>query len=420
MDREGGTAGAAWRFPLVVGLVLLVVFGAAHLVNRDVFETSTSDYGTYYRPVAEQIADGDGIVTSAGEPGIRYPPGYPVVLAAAIALGRVIGIGTATAALVANLFTTVGCGALLAAVARSLFGRPVAIASVAIWATYPLNVYVFTQPGSDPLFILLLLAAVGVLLPVLDGRPASWRVLAGAGALLGLASLVRPIGPAALVAVAVAIAVRSDLSRRVRLQQFATTVAALVLVVAPWTIWASSQAHELTPLSTGGPPSVADGLKLGAGDAATAGRVPMPAASREITDAAAAAPLRTGGDIARFVGDQAQERPFGLAGLLGVKAVRSWYGTESVRHEGLLALLQAAYLVVIAAGLWQVSRTRGSTGRRFAAFSLALLASFWAVTTLVLPLFWYVMPAINVALIAAGAVPLAVAARIRPPVRSSG
>lgn len=414
MDRGADGAQASWRFPAAVGLVLLAVLGVAHIVNIGVFEDNSGDYGWYYRPVAERLVDGDGLTGADGEAAVRYPPGYPLLLAAAIGAGRVVGVGSATSAVAASLVLAVGCGVLLASIARALFGRTVAIASVAVWATYPLNLYVLTQPGSEVPFLLLLLVAVRLLLPVLDGRTASWRTMAAVGAVLGVASLVRPVGPVALVAVAVAVALRTDLARRVRVQQVAVAAAALVVVVAPWTIWASAQTGDLVPLSTGGPPSMADGLRLGAGDPDTAGRVPMPASSRAVTEAATEAPLGSTTEIASFVGEQVQERPGGVAGLLAVKAARSWYGTEAVRNDGLVALVQAAYLLLIGVALARVGRRAGATGRRFSWFAAALLAVSWLVTALVLPLFWYVMPAINVALIAAGAVPVAVAARLMP------
>src|SRR5215471_2667602 len=44
--------------------------------------TENTDFVYYYAPVAHNILDGRGIVSSDGSPAIRYPPGYPFVLTA--------------------------------------------------------------------------------------------------------------------------------------------------------------------------------------------------------------------------------------------------------------------------------------------------------------------------------------------------
>jgi len=59
----------------------LVVFLFQTLLPVEFRVNESSDYLSFYEPVARRILDGDGMVHADGTPAMIYPPGYSLVLA---------------------------------------------------------------------------------------------------------------------------------------------------------------------------------------------------------------------------------------------------------------------------------------------------------------------------------------------------
>jgi hypothetical protein len=185
----------------------------------------------------------------AGEP-LSWPgrtPGYPAWLAA---LHR---LGGHSYDFIAYAQTLAGAAVvpLTYVLARRLFGVPAALGAAALAAVSHPLVYQATLLQSEVLFtplVLLVVFALDSALAAADaGRPATGRV-AWAGALVGLADMVRPtliLFPAFAALVLVA---RLGVRRGARYA--AVYAAAVALVVAPWTARNWQRYHVLLPLAT--------------------------------------------------------------------------------------------------------------------------------------------------------------------------
>jgi len=73
-------------FALAIHLIFLAL-----LPNRWSQNEST-DFFLFYEPVAHNLIEGKGLVTSDGHPALRYPPGYPLILAGLIESARITGL----------------------------------------------------------------------------------------------------------------------------------------------------------------------------------------------------------------------------------------------------------------------------------------------------------------------------------------
>src|SRR5215470_17806807 len=60
------------------------------VLNTNIKESA--DYRDFYEPVARRILQGRGPVQDDGSPMIRYPPGYPFLLAGAFAGSHAVGV----------------------------------------------------------------------------------------------------------------------------------------------------------------------------------------------------------------------------------------------------------------------------------------------------------------------------------------
>ena len=143
-------------FLATVGMVLL--FWA--LVPGGWTEEEATDYRSFYLPVAQNLAEGRGLVTSEGDPAVRYPLGFPLLLAGLFGSARwtgtpevlwlqgftLLAMGWAAVGLCGLAWMVVGeCGALVAA---------------GLWMTYPFNLWLTKQPNSELLFLPLFYGAL--------------------------------------------------------------------------------------------------------------------------------------------------------------------------------------------------------------------------------------------------------------------
>lgn len=208
-------------------LLLAAVLGAAAAIRLAFLQAGppvflTPDSDDYLRP-AYDLAHGLGF-----DPELRRTPLYPLVIAAVLASGGTL----ATVALVQHAL-----GALTAAatygLGRATFG-PLAglLAGFAVALSGPLLIYEHYLMA-ESLFTLVLTAAL-LLLVVAVKRPTP-SLLVAAGAAIGLASLTRPVGQAALL-IALGLPFLLGLPRvRQGARHSGLIALGVVLVLLPWT-----------------------------------------------------------------------------------------------------------------------------------------------------------------------------------------
>jgi hypothetical protein len=194
---------------------------------------------TAYLGAAEGLVDGAGY-TRFGAPSAYYPPGYPLLLAGAMAIVRTVweASGPTVAGLVNVVVTAVAIGAT-AVVARRLVDTTAARWVAWLAALLPGSVVAAASALTEPAYI----ALVAVGLVALVGPDGSLRTSAElvggralapvvmAGAAWGLAVLVRPVLLLGLPVLVVA----SGWGRGIRGRVAAGVLCAVVLaVLAPW------------------------------------------------------------------------------------------------------------------------------------------------------------------------------------------
>lgn len=160
--------------------------------------------------------------------GALRTPGYPVLVAVAYFL-----FGVAPwPVLLLQVFMGAGAVLLLYALAKGLFSRRVALLAAFLYAVEPHTVMYCSTLLTDTLFAFLFLASVVVLLRGLRDKRV-WLV-AGAGLLLGLATLVRPVVQFFPAVAAAIVVIYAGLKWRFRVLAVASLLAAFVLAISPW------------------------------------------------------------------------------------------------------------------------------------------------------------------------------------------
>jgi hypothetical protein len=402
-----------------VAVLLVSAAGLAFraLLPADLAENTSSDVTTFHEPVARRLADGHGLTTPDGEPALRHPPGYPVLLAGAQTVSTAVGGSEDDASGAVAVLCAGAAGALLWLIGERAAGRRAAWVGVVAWALYPVQLWLAKQPNTELPYLVLLYGAVLVAIRAPLDRPVTWVRAAGVGGLVAAATLVRPAG-LALIVPFVLLVWRWDATQpaRVGAARAGTVAAAFLALLLPWSLWASQQAGHPVVVADAVGVNVVEGLSFGIDRADEADDLTAPAGVRQLAEASHAfeAGRPSDGEVWAHVGDQATEEPAAFSQLVLLKAVRSWYGSESGRWEAGAALLQAAVLAAVSAGgvlLWR----SGRIGRRYTALVTALVAVAWLTTVAVHSLLRHMVPVLGLGFPLLAVAALAAADRLRSP-----
>jgi hypothetical protein len=182
---------------------------------------------------------------------------------------------------------------------------------------------------------------------------------------------------------------RSNERIRYRLAFLLIFLCGILIPVLPWEIWAYYQTGEVILLSTGGPPSIMDGLTFAVNSKGYRPDFQFPGTVRTVmTDLDAQGYyLNSFPTILKAVWVEFQQQPVGMVHLFILKGLRSWYATDSGRGEIQSILIQIPYLALLISSFWLCWREKTN---RFLALTIGMLILyFWGMTTLVLSILRY-------------------------------
>ena len=208
----------------------------------------------YYFERAGELAAGQGYISPEGQPTAFWPPGWPLALSLAFkAFGASVPV--------VGLFNLVFAGfsaALLLLLARRITGSELAARlALLLIALYPNNAAYVPLALTEVFYTALLLAICWLLV-----EQRHWLCLAGAGLLLGLATLVKAqtlvvvplvLGIALLRAPKFWAAVPETIAKGLALGAFAA------LVIAPWSLRNERVLGQVVLVSTNGGVTLATG-----------------------------------------------------------------------------------------------------------------------------------------------------------------
>ena len=352
-----------------------------------------TDYFAYYEPVARNLLAGNGL-TLDGNPDVSHPPGYSLALAGVFKFSQVLQVSDAHA-LAAFAALCMGLVSVLVfSFARTMWGTLSGIIASALWMTYPFALWLTKQPNSELPFMVVFYGGLLLFWHAVARRIDAWPIYAICGFLFGLAMLIRPfaIGIGLTMAIVVWL-VRPSLSKHSRLLVMIALLIGNTAAVLPWEIWAYSQTGKVILLGTGGAGGIRDGLTFGAErkDYREEGNY-SPAVSEVMSDfrenLKGTKSLR---EVVGAVATETRAHPLGVAKLFLLKVARSWYGTDSLRKEAWILLLQLTYLFPL---IWCVRKVwlQGGMRRRFALGVLVMVMYFWAMSVIGTSLLRYTVP----------------------------
>lgn len=219
----------------------------------------------FYDLFGDIMADGGGYTRPTGEAFAYYPVGYPATVAGLKKATDLIGAerSTFSVKMMNGMFGAITV-VLLYLLASRLIDRRVGVASAALLALFPSQIFYTGTILSEPLFTMLFMAGLLVLLwrPwSRDGMP--YPQLFAAGAVLSAATMTRGI-TLLLPLLLLAVWLFYLHSKKRAFLQAGVMFAGIALLVVPWSIRNSIQFGELVGPST----NVGDDLCIGNFDGA--------------------------------------------------------------------------------------------------------------------------------------------------------
>lgn len=382
---------------LVLGFWAVAPSGARAITNPD--------YLTFYAPVAERLLDGRGYTLPDGQPAMRYPPGYPAYIAVAMLLTRTGLADLSASVVILNALCIALTSLIILDLSARLWPPRIAVACALAFAAYPITLWLTKQPNSEVPFLLPLSGSLAAYVRAVESRgPPAWGFAALTGLLCGVAMLIRPIAIGLGLVYAALLFVRAaPRFRSSSLLLAGIVVTANLVTVLPWEIWLHRHSSRILLLSNNGPASITDGLSYGAptGRSGRDLQVTWPRPDSAVTALmtrlnAQRSVLTSLGSIGRALRDESTSATGAVVRLMGLKAVRSWYGTYSGRLELQILLMQ---LFAVPFGIWCAIRAlRGPRrGQEYAIAVLAILGYTWGMTIVGLSIVRYLAPSMLLA-----------------------
>ena len=379
-------------------------------------EKPCSDCSGWYFPVAENLADGSGLVVGDQKrPALDRPPGQVLLLSA---LFRVVPsdlVNREMTVYAYNIFLLAISAVLLFNISRSFWGIKGGKITAAFWTTSPFVLWFLNQPYSEVPFFVALYFGVWVILRA-GCAPNLLCQLILVGVSLGIATLIRPIGFALLVPFLIVFWIMArDQMWKIRVIGFALILFGYVAILAPWHVYLYDQKDALVFLSDGthGHRSVVEGFIFGIkSEEYKEGLDLHPKVKKFMHDMYESVYLHNN-DVGMFT-------KYGPSGLYDVrsaaaiiqiawerfaadpslgwrffwlKVTRSWYGTDSHRNEDVSMICMSVYLLVAGLGLWMTVRDRRT--RALGVFTVLLTLYFWSFAIVFTPLVRYMIPALG-------------------------
>jgi 4-amino-4-deoxy-L-arabinose transferase-like glycosyltransferase len=290
---------------------------------------------------------------------------------------------------------------LLYQLARVIWGARPALATAAIWMTYPFALWLTRQPNSEVPFMIILYGALLLCLRTLVCQPRHWLSYGVVGLLLGGAMLIRPIaiGLGFVLGGLLWVGARR-MDRRARLRAVTLVLLGNLVAILPWEAWMYARTGQLVPLSTGGTPSMRDGLTFAVNKKGFRQGIAVAPDVKELMQEIQQQydTLTSFGAVVAALQEQWQKRPIAVVKLYALKLARSWYGTDSQRWEKPILWIQLLYVSVL---LWSsvVAWKQSGWARQLTIGVWLIVFYFWGMNLISLPLLRYTVPMAGLAFV---------------------
>lgn len=368
----------------------------------------SSDYSSFYEPVARNIIAGKGYTRDGSSFEAFYPPGYPLILAAQFSISKAVSIPEPLVLQIFIVIFTAFSVIFLFDLARRFSNTKSALLVALVWMTYPFLLWLTKQSNSELAFMAILFGACDLFFSVFYFFIKKEYLLILAGLLFGFAMLVRPIAVFFPIVLIIAILV-TQISTPIfkKLIKIGIFLIGILAAVLPWEIYAYSNTGKIVFLSDNSSIAMRGGLVFAVSDDEYKQKVNVPEDVQNLM-----VEIRQNYNnltstfaIVDYLKVKLSEEPVAVIKLFGIKALRSWYATDSQRLEKYIVIIQIPYLLLILISSW-FSWKKGGAARSLLIGIWLLTFCNWVMNIAVTSTLRYMVPIIGLLFVTIAQIPL--------------
>jgi 4-amino-4-deoxy-L-arabinose transferase-like glycosyltransferase len=357
-------------------------------------QNDSRDYITFYEPVARNILNGSGFLLEDATPAIRYPPGFPIILAGIFGLSQTLGLPESTIYSVFVLLCMGISSSLLFLLSVKVWGLQGGWISTFIFMTYPFGLWLTKQPNSEIPFMVVFYASIYLFWLGMKKQKNPVLLLAISGVLAGIAMLIRPIA-ICVGFIFFGLLLVLDKKRPFFLRFFLGAVLILgnILTILPWETWVFNHTGQAILLSTGSATSIKDGLTFAVESKNYNKIISLPGDVIQLQKEFALEKdsMKHLGGIFATVENHFFKEPLTVIKFFLIKTVRSWYGTDTGSMELPTFFIQLFYIsIILLSMVILLHRTAKKLDLLILVWSFVFY--FWLMTIVVLSILRYMVP----------------------------
>jgi 4-amino-4-deoxy-L-arabinose transferase-like glycosyltransferase len=400
---------------LILPIIITCLFwrlAPSSLLNND-----ETDYTQFYLPVAQNILHGKGI-SFDGRIALEYPPGYPLILAATLAIVKPLHCSD----MVLIPLCLSLCALLIFMMAKIFWDPARALLASVAWCFYPFVYWAGMKQASEIPFMVVFYAGILCFLKGWRSSDHAKRLFFACGALFGVSMLIRPIAIGVGVLIALTMLFWRERRFGKRIVFAACVIIGNIIAVLPWEAWVYHKTHEVVMLCKGRDSfSIYDGLTFAVWNPAGYRQgTPVPRDVEQFMKTLLAKyppEATTTRRLFSIISAEFRHHPATVIKLFLIKAARSWYGTNSNRFEKIILLYQLIFMtmLVIAGTVFWRSRPQA---RFIVVVGAVFLFYFWGMSIMVLSIIRYLVPMLGLLLLLFPAIPIGSSSSFPKAVRS--
>ena len=354
---------------LLAGMAVMIVILFWVVVPDRLKENQGTDFVNFYYPVARNLVVGNGLTVDGVDLAIKFPPGHPLIIAGFLKGGDMLNLSHQFSLAFLSALSFAISAILIYQIAILIWKPIEALIATMAWIVYPFALQLFAvgidgRPLSEVTFIPVFLASVLTVQKIYLYKSKRTKDYLLAGFLIGVATLIRPYAFGVIfVFLIIVLGYTRRFGLRLVLARSLLMLLVYVAILFPWEMVLYRHAGHFIWLSTVGEGNASDGLTsfaITAKEYRQTISVPddvMDLMERYIVRSDE---MLSYTDVVRVVSEEAIEAPIATVKLFAIKALRSWYATDSGKYELLTKSIQLLYLLPIMIGMVYAIRFKNS------------------------------------------------------------
>jgi 4-amino-4-deoxy-L-arabinose transferase-like glycosyltransferase len=384
--------------PRIWFLVIVFAFSIAvplisWIIMPDGFsEVKAVDYNEFYKPVALNILSGKSI-TLDNVWATRNPPGFPYIIAFFGWFSHQLSLTFRNMIALMTLIFSAGSASLLFLIGERIWGKLGGFITALVWISYPISIYLSTQPNPEIPFIFFLLASIYLVFCAKDSR-FPLLCMFFAGIFIGISMLIRPLAIGLGAAIAFLYWFTSRPKSKIVLLGVLIFIMGNLLIIFPWEYVTYQKTGTIIPLANNGFNSMRDGWTYPADTKSYRelfdGPEDVKALARFIYDQSSTG--HTSSEFLKLLIGSFENDPITFFKFTLFKITSPWYGTDSGKLDRYIMFFQLPYFICIISSLFLIM-VNTHIPKSYFIFATFITLYFWAMAFIALPILRYLLPA---------------------------